>query len=161
MRLSLPMASTSLMPTQRESTCARSPPEKLTLGRFRRASLRGRRAGSPTAPTFWSYAWKAQRVDLSKPSLWKLSLLGGDPQKLRDEAVRAYVSPDGSRVIYLPGPAFGSELWVMDSEGANPQKVVSAGRRDQPTRWKHNQPDGLVAGGTTPGLHRTPFCYRT
>ena len=34
--------------------------------------------------------------------------------------------------MYLPGPAFGSELWVMDSDGANPRKVVSAGRRDQP-----------------------------
>ncbi len=69
-------------------------------------------------------------MDLSKPSLWKLSLLGGDPQKLRDDAVRAYVSPDGSRIMYLPGPRFSTELWVMDPDGANPRKVVSAGRRD-------------------------------
>jgi DNA-binding winged helix-turn-helix (wHTH) protein/Tol biopolymer transport system component len=71
-------------------------------------------------------------LDLWKPSLWKLSLLGGEPQELRDDAVGGRVSPDGSRIAYLPGPRLSTELWVMDSDGSNPRKVVSAGRRDPP-----------------------------
>jgi DNA-binding winged helix-turn-helix (wHTH) protein/Tol biopolymer transport system component len=72
-----------------------------------------------------------QELDLWKPSLYKLSLLGGDPQKIMDDAAAGSVSPDGSRIAYLPGPKIASELWVMDSDGANARRVVSAGVRDK------------------------------
>jgi DNA-binding winged helix-turn-helix (wHTH) protein/Tol biopolymer transport system component len=65
-------------------------------------------------------------------SLWKLSLLGGDPEKLIDDAAGGSVSPDGSRIAYVPGPKFGSELWVMDSDGANARRVALARKPDQP-----------------------------
>ena len=42
------------------------------------------------------------------------------------------VSPDGSRIAYVPGPKFGSELWVMDSDGANARRVALARKPDQP-----------------------------
>ncbi len=61
-----------------------------------------------------------------RPSIYKISLLGGEPQKIMDDAVRASLSPDGLRIAYLPGPDFGKELWVMDADGANSRKVVSA-----------------------------------
>ena len=66
-----------------------------------------------------------------RPSLYKLSLLGGEPQKIMDDAVRAVVSPDGSRIAYLPRPSQSNELLVMDSDGANSRKVVSATTRGQ------------------------------
>jgi len=75
--------------------------------------------GQPEADGLW------------KPSLYKLSLLGGEPQRIMDDAARGTVSPDGSRIAYLPKPAFGNELWVMDSDGANSRKVVSAATRGQ------------------------------
>ena len=65
-------------------------------------------------------------------SLWKLSLLGGDPEKLIDDAAGGSVSPDGSRIAYVPGPKFGSELWVMDSDGANARRVALARKPDRP-----------------------------
>jgi hypothetical protein len=37
-------------------------------------------------------------------SLWRLSLLGGKPEKLMDDAAGGSVSPDGSRIAYVPGP---------------------------------------------------------
>jgi DNA-binding winged helix-turn-helix (wHTH) protein/Tol biopolymer transport system component len=64
-----------------------------------------------------------------KPSLYKLSLLGGEPQKIMDDAAAGVVSPDGTRIAYLPNPALSNELWVMDSDGANSRKVVSAATR--------------------------------
>jgi DNA-binding winged helix-turn-helix (wHTH) protein/Tol biopolymer transport system component len=73
-----------------------------------------------------------QGLDLWKPSLYKISLLGGAPEKIMGDAAAGTVSPDGSRIAYLPGPKIASELWVMDSDGSNPRKVVSAGALDQP-----------------------------
>jgi DNA-binding winged helix-turn-helix (wHTH) protein/Tol biopolymer transport system component len=65
-------------------------------------------------------------------SLWKLSLLGGNPEKLMDDAAGGSVSPDGSRIAYLPGPEFGRELWIMDSDGASARRVALARKPDQP-----------------------------
>jgi Tol biopolymer transport system component len=66
-----------------------------------------------------------------RPSIYKISLLGGEPRKIMDDAVRAVLSPDGSRIAYLPRPSQSNELWVMDSDGANSRKVVSAATRGQ------------------------------
>jgi DNA-binding winged helix-turn-helix (wHTH) protein/Tol biopolymer transport system component len=65
-------------------------------------------------------------------SLWKLPLLGGNPEKIMDDATEGSVSPDGSRIAYMPGPKFGSELWIMDSDGANSRRVALARKPDQP-----------------------------
>ncbi|HEX8799847.1 MAG TPA: hypothetical protein VF772_14615, partial [Terriglobales bacterium] len=63
------------------------------------------------------------------PSLWKVSLLGGSPQKLTDHARGGAVSPDGSRIAFLCADAEGSEeVWVMDSDGNNPRRIVEASR---------------------------------
>ncbi len=133
MRWSLQMASTSPMPTQLEPICARSPLAKPAPGRFPKALSRGQIAGSRTARIFWSCAWEDSRRHLpleTKPLetilAWRRSA------KAQNDALGGRVSPDGSRIAYLPGPRFSTELWVMDSDGANPRKVVSAGRRDQP-----------------------------
>jgi DNA-binding winged helix-turn-helix (wHTH) protein/Tol biopolymer transport system component len=70
------------------------------------------------------------------PSLWKLSLLGGSPRMLLDNAAAGAVSPDGSRIAYLPGPDVGSELWLMDSDGANRRKIAVAETTDKPLRGR-------------------------
>jgi DNA-binding winged helix-turn-helix (wHTH) protein/Tol biopolymer transport system component len=59
-------------------------------------------------------------------SLYKLSMLGGEPQEMMKDAKAGYVSPDGSRIAYLPTPNV-NEMWMIDSDGANPRKVVSSG----------------------------------
>jgi DNA-binding winged helix-turn-helix (wHTH) protein/Tol biopolymer transport system component len=67
------------------------------------------------------------------PSLWNLSLLGGSPRMLMDNAAAGAVSPDGSRIAYLPGQNFGSELWLMDSDGANPRKIAATEKPGGPS----------------------------
>jgi len=63
-------------------------------------------------------------------SLWRLSILGGSPQKLMDDAHEAEVSPDGSHLLFLrdhpTGQAEGSDLWMMESNGANARRIVDA-----------------------------------
>lgn len=100
----------------------------------------------------WPYSWfpdsthllvrriGTQPQDLSlslwETSLYELSMLGGEPQEMMKNAEAGYVSPDGSRIAYLPMPNVNevwmpntSELWMMDSDGANPRRVVSVGEK--------------------------------
>jgi serine/threonine protein kinase len=75
------------------------------------------------------------------PSIWKLSLQGGPPQKLVDNAAEGAVSPDGSRIAFLPGKQgplvstqshYGGELWLADADGSNSRKIAESGKPDQP-----------------------------
>jgi DNA-binding winged helix-turn-helix (wHTH) protein/Tol biopolymer transport system component len=59
-----------------------------------------------------------------KPSLYRLSVLGGEPQEIMRDAWGGSVSPDGSRIAYL-SPTHPGELWIMDSDGTNARKVVA------------------------------------
>ena len=98
-------------------------------------------------------------------SLWKLSLLGGNPEKIMDDAAEGSVSPDGSRIAYVTGRKFGNELWVMDSDGANSRRVALARKPDQTTLgdgWIQRaawSPNGtrlayVEAHLATPAIHR-------
>ena len=73
-----------------------------------------------------------QVPDLERFSIYKLSLLGGAPQKIMDNAAAGSVSPDGSRIAYLPGSNFGSELWLMNADGSNARELTFAGVLDKP-----------------------------
>ena len=55
-------------------------------------------------------------------SIWRLSILGGSPQKLMDDGWNAAVSPNGSRIIFLRD----RDVWIMDSNGANAHRIVNA-----------------------------------
>jgi eukaryotic-like serine/threonine-protein kinase len=52
-------------------------------------------------------------------SIWTVSVLGGEPRKLRDDADASSVSPDGSLVTFgtNPGPFGDREIWVMGPNG--------------------------------------------
>jgi serine/threonine protein kinase len=59
-----------------------------------------------------------------KRSLYKLSILGGEPQEIMNDAWWGSVSPDGSRIAYLSSTN-NDEIWIMDSDGTNARKVVA------------------------------------
>jgi len=62
-----------------------------------------------------------------KPSLWKVSILGGSPQQLMENASEAAISPDGSKIAFLRGDAVGSlEIWVMGTDGTNLHRIADA-----------------------------------
>jgi DNA-binding winged helix-turn-helix (wHTH) protein/Tol biopolymer transport system component len=57
-------------------------------------------------------------------SLWSVSIFGGSPRKLADDAAGASVSPDGSHIAFQRSD-FGREEWVMRSEGTDQVKVAA------------------------------------
>jgi Tol biopolymer transport system component/DNA-binding winged helix-turn-helix (wHTH) protein len=62
-----------------------------------------------------------------KPSLWRVSILGGSPQQLMENASEPAISPDGSRIAFLRGDASGSlEIWVMGIDGSNLHQIADA-----------------------------------
>lgn len=60
-------------------------------------------------------------------SIWVVSLLGGVPRKLRDDAEASAVSPDGSLIAFATnyGKVGPREIWVMDANGEQPRRMFS------------------------------------
>src|SRR6266404_5687221 len=80
-----------------------------------------------------------------KVSLWSISVFGGSPRPLADDASGGSVSPDGGHVAFrradLTYDGFLSrEVWVMRSDGTDPIKVAAdQGSRVGTPTWS---PDG-------------------
>jgi DNA-binding winged helix-turn-helix (wHTH) protein/Tol biopolymer transport system component len=64
----------------------------------------------------------------SVPSVWSISLLGGDHRKLREDVEEAMASPDGSKILFTT--KLESEIWVMGSNGEEPAKILSGAAQD-------------------------------
>src|SRR5215471_6977269 len=63
------------------------------------------------------------------PSLWKISVLGGTPQKLAERGLGASVSPDGSKIVFLAGvPWDNEEIWLAQADRSNATRILDGGR---------------------------------
>ena len=65
-----------------------------------------------------------------KASLWSISIFGGSPRLLADDASGGSVSPDGSRIAFRRldltyEGLFGREEWVMRSDGTDQVKFAA------------------------------------
>jgi Tol biopolymer transport system component len=66
-----------------------------------------------------------------RPSLWSISVFGGPPYQLVDEASGASLSPDGLCIAFLRGDLSsggysGRQVWVMRSDGTDVVEVAGA-----------------------------------
>src|SRR6266566_3220104 len=59
-----------------------------------------------------------------KASLWSISVFGGSPRHLANDAAGGSVSPDGAHIAFQRSD-YGREEWVMRSDGTDPVKVAS------------------------------------
>jgi len=64
-------------------------------------------------------------------SIWTVSVLGGEPRKIHDDADAWSVSPDGSLVTFGAGPGtFGNrEIWVMGPNGEHARKLFETDQK--------------------------------
>jgi serine/threonine protein kinase len=62
-------------------------------------------------------------------SIWLISVRGGVPEKLRDNAVAYSISPDGSLVSFgsNPGRVGDREIWLMRPDGEQAKKLYDVG----------------------------------
>jgi DNA-binding winged helix-turn-helix (wHTH) protein/Tol biopolymer transport system component len=61
-----------------------------------------------------------------KSKVWKVSILGGDPQMLLEDAEHGVVSPDGSQIVFLHvgSSDYDRELWLAEADGHNARRLV-------------------------------------
>ena len=106
---------------------------------------------APDRAAWWPNGWFpdgtkfiAAGVEASqRPSAWVVSVMGGPPRKLRDDADPWAVSPDGTLIAFGTGLSFtrSREIWVMGAQGEEPRRLVSGSEDDGffSTAWS---PDG-------------------
>jgi serine/threonine protein kinase/Tol biopolymer transport system component len=113
-------------------------------------------AGVPASAYWGTMSWFPSGTQLlaftyeqggNRASMWTVSVLGQSAHELREGAVGVAVSPDGTRIAFIPQPGGTGrdrELWVMGSQGENPQRVLALGEKE----WINNDssvlwsPDG-------------------
>ena len=59
-----------------------------------------------------------------RPSLWSISVLGGNARKVLDNARNGSVSPDGSQIAFIRGDATNQEIWLASAQGEQQHKVM-------------------------------------
>jgi Tol biopolymer transport system component len=82
-----------------------------------------------------------------KASLWSISVFGGSPQRLEDDASGGSLSPDGSHIAFRRGSLtydgrWGREEWVVRSDGTDPIEVAAAKSDDSQVGAPTWSPDG-------------------
>jgi DNA-binding winged helix-turn-helix (wHTH) protein/Tol biopolymer transport system component len=98
----------------------------LDSGETRPLPLRG---DIEAVPTSWfpdSLHLLLSSLDSSSTAgLWKVSMLGGTPQKLVDGALGGVISPDGATLAFLRGQSQGNwTIWVAGSDGRQPRPLL-------------------------------------
>jgi Tol biopolymer transport system component/DNA-binding winged helix-turn-helix (wHTH) protein len=58
--------------------------------------------------------------------VYNVSLLGGGPRKLLDNAEARSVSPDGSQIAVVRNDWPEQEIWIFSSDGQNPRQLIPA-----------------------------------
>jgi len=104
-------------------------------------------------------AWFPDGVNLllaartgTENSLWKLSILGGDPRKLVTNAINAVISPDGATIAYTDS-VFARRVRSIGPEGEDPRLLVD--QEALAIRQLAWSPDGrflLLGGAVQPDL---------
>ena len=82
-----------------------------------------------------------------KASLWSISVFGGSPQQLVDDASGGSLSPDGSHIAFRRGSLtydglWGREEWVMRADGTKLVKCAAAKSDDSQVGAPTWSPDG-------------------
>jgi Tol biopolymer transport system component/DNA-binding winged helix-turn-helix (wHTH) protein len=59
-----------------------------------------------------------------QPSMWSISVFGGNPRKLLENAEARSISPDGSQIAFVRGEK-NQEIWLASSDGEQARKIIS------------------------------------
>jgi len=80
-------------------------------------------------------------------SIWSVSVLGGEPVKVRDHALVCAVSPDGSLISFVTKKDLHGErqLWFMQPDGERARKFLETSDEEGTDCWGWS-PDGRYYG---------------
>jgi Tol biopolymer transport system component len=91
------------------------------------------------------------KVD-ERASIWLISMLGGVPRKIRDNAAARSISPDGNRIAFrttvdsrsAPNESTSSiqEIWTMGLDGGQAKRAIAASNSQETFYGVQWSPDG-------------------
>lgn len=93
---------------------------------------------APPNSTITRIAWLADSSSLlisatpsmrRSSSLWTLSIFGGSPRRLRDDADEGSPSPDGMKIAFTRENS--SEGWTVSNTGDDPQRIFTVGKDER------------------------------
>jgi DNA-binding winged helix-turn-helix (wHTH) protein/Tol biopolymer transport system component len=61
--------------------------------------------------------------------LWEVSIFGGAPHRLRDDAGQGTPSPDGMKIAFTGGDS--KEIWTVSNTGEDPQRIAIADQGEE------------------------------
>jgi Tol biopolymer transport system component len=116
---------------------------------------------APDAGNWWPNGWFPDSTKFLAAGreigqgAWGVSVIGGPPRKLRDDADPWAVSPDGTLIAFGTGSGFTRcrEIWLMGAQGEEPRRFVSGSENDG-FFWAAWSPDGQRVAYQR--FHRTP-----
>lgn len=75
--------------------------------------------------------------DGGKLNVWKISILGGPSRMITDQTDNGVVSPDGDKIATLSssGALNTSELWLLNSDGSDPKKILDISGYSYALAW--------------------------
>jgi serine/threonine protein kinase len=100
-------------------------------------------------------------VQSSSPTIWSVSVLGGTPRKLRDDAGQASASLDGSQITFVSGD--GKEIWLMRANGEEPRRIIAAAEGEflgEP-RWSLDGKRLAYASLSATSINIVSFAFKT
>ncbi len=94
------------------------------------ALLRLSRISDPQiSPDGRSVAFTVQTIDVENnrrpQQIYVVSLTGGTPRKIADDAERGRWSPDSRQIYFVSTRSGSSQIWTMDADGANPKPLTN------------------------------------
>jgi Tol biopolymer transport system component len=100
------------------------------------------------AETWWPNGWFPDSTKFlavgfdpeDHASAWVISVLGGPPRKLRDDARPYAVSPDGTLIAFQTRDT-DQCIWLMGAQGEEPRRLVTRAE-DEELFWAAWSPDG-------------------
>lgn len=89
-----------------------------------------------------------------KPSIWKISIPGGEPILIREDARDPEPTQDGSRIAFTNGGR--SELWISGSAGDGPRTVLAGAADRLSVLFWSGDANHLVFGRQKSRIERDP-----
>jgi len=98
----------------------------------------------------WSLSWfpdgqrllftRSRLIPTWRSEIWTIKSDGSDARRIGNmDGQGADCSPDGKKIVYFNYVDGGGDIWVMDPDGSNSQRITDHGAEDW---WPNWSPDG-------------------
>ena len=109
-------------------------------------------------------AFSTQTIDVEKNSkpkqIYIVPLSGGAPRKIADAAERPRWSPDSKRIAFVSDKNGSAQIWIMDTDGANPKQITNLSTEAGGVLYSHDGKNLVFTSDVYPDCGADDVCNR-